>query len=435
MMRMLKWLHVGLMALLAVTTSAFAEPLRIEVTEGVSRALPVAIVPFAGAAQAPGTPVSAIVNADLARSGRFNTLATAEMPQQPSSLEQMNMPAWRTTGVNYAAIGQVVPQGGGNYMIRVVLVDVPRGQQLAAFQVPATADDMRSAAHRVSDLIYEQLLGERGAFNTRIAYVNVPNRPRIGQPAEYLLMVSDADGENGRTVLKSKEPLMSPVWSPDGRQLAYVSFENGRSQVFSQDLATGKRRLLSSKPGINGAPSWSPDGRQMALALSDGANTHIHLLDLESGGLRQLTQGNAINTEPTWSPDGSKLAFTSDRGGRPQIYELDVATGQVRRLTYQGNYNARPRYSPDGKSIVFIHGGGTFRIAVQDMQTGAFRVLSPGPEDESPSFAPNGAMIIYASQYGDAGVLSTVSFDGKVRQRVAGSGDIREAAWSPYRPR
>jgi TolB protein len=347
----------------------------------------------------------------------------------------MNMPAWRTTGVNYAAIGQVVPQGGGNYMIRVVLVDVPRGQQLAAFQVPATADDMRSAAHRVSDLIYEQLLGERGAFNTRIAYVNVPNRPRIGQPAEYLLMVSDADGENGRTVLKSKEPLMSPVWSPDGRQLAYVSFENGRSQVFSQDLATGKRRLLSSKPGINGAPSWSPDGRQMALALSDGANTHIHLLDLESGGLRQLTQGNAINTEPTWSPDGSKLAFTSDRGGRPQIYELDVATGQVRRLTYQGNYNARPRYSPDGKSIVFIHGGGTFRIAVQDMQTGAFRVLSPGPEDESPSFAPNGAMIIYASQYGDAGVLSTVSFDGKVRQRVAGSGDIREAAWSPYRPR
>ena len=202
---------------------------------------------------------------------------------------------------------------------------------------------------------------------------------------------------------------MSPVWSPDGRQLAYVSFESGRSQIFSQDLGTGKRRLLSSKPGINGAPSWSPDGRQMALALSDGANTHIHLLDLEGGGLRQLTQGAAINTEPTWSPDGSKLAFTSDRGGRPQIYELDVATGQVRRLTYQGNYNARARYSPDGKSIVFISGGSTFRIAVQDLQTGALRVLSQGSEDESPSFAPNGAMIIYASQYGDAGVLSTVS--------------------------
>lgn len=434
-MNCLKWWRVCMVTLLMATTSAFGEPLRIEVTEGVSSAMPVAIVPFAGAAQAPGAPVHAIVNADLARSGRFDTLATAEMPQQPSSLEQMNIPAWRTTGVNYAAIGQVVPQGDGNYMIRAVLVDVPRGQQLAAFQVPATADDMRSAAHRLSDLIYEQLLGERGAFNTRIAYVSVPNRPRVGQPAEYLLMVSDADGENGRTVLKSKEPLMSPVWSPDGRQLAYVSFESGRSQIFSQDLSTGKRRLLSSKPGINGAPSWSPDGRQMALALSDGANTHIHLLDLEGGGLRQVTQGAAINTEPTWSPDGSKLAFTSDRGGRPQIYEQDLATGQLRRLTYQGNYNARPRYSPDGKSIALVQGGSSFRIGVQDLQTGAFRVLSQGPEDESPSFAPNGAMIIYASQYGGAGVLSTVSFDGKVRQRVAGSGDIREAAWSPFRPR
>ena len=434
MSRMRQWV-AWVACLLMAATSVYGEPLRIEVTEGVSSALPVAIVPFAGAEQAPGTPVGAIVDADLARSGRFNTLATAEMPQKPSSLEQMNIPAWRTTGVNYVAVGQVIPQGGGNYMIRFVIVDVPRGQQLAAFQVPASADDMRSAAHRVSDLIYEQLLGERGAFNTRIAYVSVPNRPRIGQPGEYLLMVSDADGENGHIVLKSKEPLMSPVWSPDGRQLAYVSFEGGHSQVFSQDLATGKRRLLSSKPGINGAPGWSPDGRQLALALSDGANTQIYLMDLDSGSLRQITQGSAINTEPTWSPDGSKLAFTSDRGGHPQIYEQDMATGQVRRLTYQGGYNARPRYSPDGKSLAYIAGGSSFRIAVQDLQTGAVRVLSQGPEDESPSFAPNGAMIIYASQYGDAGVLSTVSFDGKVRQRVAGSGDIREAAWSPFRPR
>jgi TolB protein len=434
-MSMMKRRAVWMLGLLMVSLQVLAEPLRIEVTEGVSSALPIAIVPFAGAEQAPGAPVHAIVNADLARSGRFDTLATGEMPQQPSSLEQMNIPAWRTTGVNYAAVGQVVPQGGGSYVIRFQIVDIPRGQQLAAFQVPASADDMRSAAHRVSDLIYEQLLGERGAFNTRIAYVSVPNRPRVGQPAEYLLMVSDADGENGRTVLRSKEPLMSPVWSPDGRQLAYVSFEAGRSQIFSQDLSTGKRRLLSSKPGINGAPSWSPDGRRMAVALSDGPNTHIYLVDLETDSQRQITQGAAIDTEPTWSPDGSKLAFTSDRGGRPQIYEMDMGSGQIRRVTFQGNYNARPRYSPDGKSIVMIQGGSTFRIAVQDLQTGTVRVLSGGPEDESPSFAPNGAMIIYASQYGGNGVLSTVSFDGKVRQRVAGTGDIREAAWSPFRPR
>lgn len=421
--------------LLLMSMPVFGEPLRIEITEGVSSALPIAIVPFAGAAQAPGAPVHSIVDADLSRSGRFDTLPTGEMPQQPSNLDQVNFAAWRTTGVTYAAVGQVIPQGGSSYMIRFLIVDVPRGQQLAAFQVPASADDMRSAAHRVSDLIYEQLLGERGAFNTRIAYVSVPNRPRVGQPSEYLLMVSDADGENSRTVLKSKEPLMSPVWSPDGRQLAYVSFESGRSQIFSQDLATGKRRVLSSKPGVNGAPSWSPDGRLIALALSDGPNTHIHLMDLESGSLRQITQGAAINTEPDWSPDGTKLLFTSDRGGRPQIYEMNRDGGQVRRLTYQGSYNARARYSPDGKSIVMVQGGSSFRIAIQDLQSGTVWVLSQGPEDESPSFAPNGAMIIYASQYGGNGVLSTVSFDGKVRQRVAGRGDIREAAWSPFRPR
>ncbi|MDY6941948.1 MAG: Tol-Pal system beta propeller repeat protein TolB [Pseudomonadota bacterium] len=417
-----------------VSTAAFGA-LRIEITQGVSGALPIAVVPFQGGASAPGVPVDQIIAADLARSGRFSLLPERELPQFPRDADGVNFALWRTAGVDHLVVGEVIPTGNAQFAVEFRLFDVLRGQSIAAYRIPVSEAEIRTAAHQVSDIIYEKLIGEPGAFNTRIAYVSALKRPKKGEQGEYRLMVADADGANSRTIVRSTEPLMSPSWSADGTHLAYVSFEGRRSRIFVQEMATGKRRELSSRPGINGAPAWSPDGKTLAVALSNGAHTDLYLIDSESGQvLRQLTRGGSIDTEPDFSPDGKRIAFTSDRGGRPQIYELELSDGSMRRLTFEGNYNARPRYSSDGKYLAVVHGsGGRYSIAVLDRANRSLRVLSDGPLDESPSFSPNGAMIIYASDYQRAGVLSTVSFDGRVRQRLAGDGDVREAAWSPFR--
>ncbi len=432
---MKRFLAVPLLLLALIAPVQGSDVLRIEITEGVVGAAPIAVVPFAweGRGQAPEA-VAGIIEANLARSGRFSPLDGRQFPQQPSSPNDVNFRRWREAGVDHVLVGRYGPASGGGYEVRFHLLDVLRESQIAAYRIPAPEAGLRRAAHRVSDIVYEAILDEPGAFDTRIAYILAAQDD--GRP-EYRLMIADSDGYNARPILVSRQPLMSPAWSPDGRRLAYVSFEGRRSQVMVQDLGSGERERVSSRRGINGAPAWSPDGRRLALALSEGGNVDIYVMDMDSRDLRRITRDSAINTEPSWSPDGRQLAFTSDRGGPPQIYTYDFEKNEIRRLTFEGRYNARPRFSPDGETLAVVHGrDGRFTIAAVDLRGGGVRILSGGPLDESPDFSPNGAMIIHASRRGDRGELATVSVDGQVRQRLSmAEGQVREPAWSPLRSR
>ncbi len=408
--------------------------LDIEITQGVEGALPIAVVPFAytGKGKPPSQDVAAIVAADLARSGRFRTLPLKEMLTRPSRPEQVDFRDWRALNQENLVIGEVLPNGPAGFIVKFRLFDVFRGEQITGFSFPTTQNDLRSTAHRIADLIYEELIGERGAFDTRIAYIT-SIRDRKGKEKVHL-KVADADGYHPQTIVSSDEPLMSPAWAPDGRRIAYVSFEQRKPSVWVQDVFTGKRQRVSAYKGINGAPAWSPDGRYLAVTLSKGGNPDIYILDLRRRSLRQLTRHWAIDTEASWSPDGRYIVFTSDRAGAPQIYRIPVSGGTPERITYEGNYNARASYAPDGRYLTMVtRANGDFRIGLLDTQNGELRVLSRGDLDESPSFAPNGSMIIYAGRDAGRGVLWAVSTDGRVRQRLATqAGDVREPAWSPY---
>ncbi len=423
--------------LTALTPGAARAILTIQITEGAEAAQPIAVVPFGTApgAAAPPVRIAEIVADDLARTGRFAPLAFTDLPSRPSDASQVNFRDWSLLGAGNLVIGKVDVTGPDRYTVEFRLFDAFRGKQLTGYQLEARGADLRRRAHQISDLIYEELTGEPGAFDTRVAYVT---ETRLGGGNKrYALSVADSDGFNANTVLESAQPVLSPAWGPNGDRIAYVSFERERPRIFVQDLATGRREEMSGYPGINGAPTFSPDGRKLAVTLSKDGNPEIYLIDIATRRLQRLTDNEAIDTEPTFSPDGRTVVFTSDRGGGPQLYRVSVNGGAAKRITFEGRYNARARYSPDGTKLAFVHGvDGAFRIAVLDLENGALTVLTRTSLDESPSFAPNGSMILYATTERGGGVLSAVSVDGKMRQRLAvEEGQVREPAWSPFRDR
>jgi TolB protein len=424
---------VALVALMLGSAFAHAQ-LTIEITRGQENAVPIAVVPF-GWESTGAAPfdVAEVVAADLQRSGRFSTLDRKDMIDRPNSGAQIRFQDWRYLKTDYITVGKLMPDGQGRFAAQFELYNVLNSQRLAGQRLTASADSMRALAHRIADIIYEQITGTRGAFSTRVAFVAVEGNP---PQQRYKMIVADADGENQRTIASSTEPMMSPAWSPDGQSLAYVSFESKASAIYVQTVRSGERRRVSARAGINGAPSWSPDGTTLALTLSrkDG-DVDVYTLNLSTQVLTRMTFDPGIDTEPSWSLDGRKLYFNSDRAGGPQIYEIDVSNpNRATRVTFEGSYNARPRLSPDGKqlAIVFLDRG-NYRIATVDLASKAVQVLSTGRQDESPSFAPNGATLIYATQDRGRGVLATVSIDGRVTQRLAASsGDVREPVWSPF---
>jgi TolB protein len=423
-----------ILVILLLWHSALSAGLTIEITEGAEGALPIAVVPFGwqGPGQPPSQNIGEIVDEDLKRSGRFKTLPPQDMLARPHTGTDVDFRDWKVLGMESLVVGQLRPNGTGGYLVRFQLFDVFKGEQLAGYSIPTTERDLRATAHHISDLIYEKLTGQRGAFATRVAYVT--SIAATEGERKIALQVADADGYHPQTIVTSKEPLMSPAWSPDGRKLAYVSFEKGRPSIWVQEVFTGRRQKVASFKGINGAPAFSPDGRKLALTLSKDGNPDIFVLDLAKRTVRPLTRHYAIDTEPAWSPDGRHIVFTSDRGGKPQIYRVSVNGGKAERMTFEGDYNARASYSPDGKQLVMVtRVGGAYRIGVMELASGRLQVLSSGRLDESPSFAPNGSMVIYATKLGGQGELAAVSVDGRVRQRLAlQAGDVREPAWAPY---
>lgn len=412
--------------------------LSIEITQGIEGAMPIAVVPFGWSGSGvPPQDIAAIISADLARSGQFAPLDVARLPQRPVDGRDVNFNLWRGVGSDSLVIGRLERRDDGRYQVQFQLFDTVRGVQLAGYTMQADATRLRRIAHQIADIIYQRLTGQRGAFDTHIAYVTVEN-VEAGK-RRFRLEVADADGHDEQVILTSSQPLMSPTWAPDGQRLAYVSFEGGRSMIYVQDIASGTRQKVAEFSGINSAPDFSPDGQRLALTLSRDGNPEIYVMELGSGRQIRVTRHWSIDTEPVWAPDGRSLYFTSDRGGRPQIYRVQVdqagrPTEEPRRVTFEGSYNASPALSADGKRLAMVHGDGNrFRIAVLELESGVLRVLTDTRLDESPSFAPNGAMVLYATEVGDRGVLEAVSADGRARQRLGLSkGDVREPAWSPF---
>ncbi len=425
---------VTIIVLLSLSLSA-QSALRVEITSGVDGALPIAIVPFQQQLQSAtaDADVAAIVRNDLQRSGRFAPIEPDKLIARPRVVEDVNFKLWRVAGIDHLVIGSINQLNADQYEINFRLLDVFKGNQVLGYQFRATTKTLRSVSHHISDLIYERITGQKGAFDTKIAYVT--SERQQGRQPSYVLQVADTDGHNPQTVLTSQQPIMSPSWSPDGSQLAYVSFEKRKSEIYIQNLYTQQRQKVASFNGINGAPVWSPNGRELALTLSKEGNPDIYVMDVASKSLRQVTRHWGIDTEPAWTADGKELVFTSSRAGKPQIYRIDSKGGTAKRLTFDGKYNASPEVSSDGRTLVYVQGeGNDFRIATMDLQSGFVQVLTDGPLDESPSFAPNGSMILYASTDQSRGVLAAVSSDGRFKQKlVLSDGDVREPTWGPFK--
>jgi len=419
----------ALLSLLLVSTLARAE-LVIEITRGADDALPIAIVPFSGP-QADDN-IASIIRNDLDRSGRFRSLQDSQLPAKPDSAAAVNYAQWQNIGANHLVTGAVQTTADGRLQVSYELVSLSSHTRLLGESLTIPVAQWRDAAHFAADKIFETITGARGVFSTKILYVNQYSH---NDKMRYRLELADADGQRPLSILDSPQPILSPGWSPDGHKITYVSFESGRPAIFTQNIATQARTKLASFSGLNGAPAWSPDGRRLALTLSRDGNPEIYIMDMESRALTRITHHAAIDTEPRWMPDGQSLVFTSDRGGSAQVYRVTLADLKVKRLTFDGNFNARADVSPDGRYLALVHRerGQQFQIAVQDMQSGVMTVLTQTPLDESPSFAPNGQSLVYASRKGRYGELGIVSLDGRSHVRLpARLGEVREPAWSPF---
>ena len=397
---------------------------RVEVSGVGLTQVPISIAPFKGQAAA-NAKVSEIVQADLERSGQFRAVAAVHGQLDEVSLPDLSV--FRRAGSDALVSGSIGTLADGRIDVRFRLWDVVKGQDLGGQSFAVTATDARLAAHRVADYVYEKLTGDKGAFSTRIAYVT-----RSG--SRYQLWVADADGENAQSALASPEPIISPAWSPDGNQLAYVSFESRKPVIYVHNVSTGKRRLIANFKGSNSAPAWSPDGKTLAVTLSRDGGSQLFLLSATGGEPRRLIQSRSIDTEPVFSPDGRTIYFVSDRGGSPQVYKVDVSGQRVERVTFTGTYNISPAISPDGRWMAYISRiGGAFKLHMMEIESGNVRAMSDTSADESPSFAPNGKMVVYATQVQGREALMTTTLDGKVKARLSGqNGDIREPDWGPF---
>ena len=417
-----RFVLIFLMLLLPLTGKA---ELTVEIVGGAAQQIPIAVVPFsAPASVANQDNIADVVGADLRRSGLFRVLETRGVASQPHTLPEVKYNDWSAIQAQALTIGTVESLPGNRLRVSFRLLDVLKQNQLLAMEFNITPAQQRTTAHKIADLIYEKLTGEKGVFATRITYVNKLN-------GRYALQVADADGFNPQTVVSSKEPIISPSWSPDGTKLAYVSFEKKKPIVFVQSLLSGQRMVLANFKGNNSAPAWSPDGTKLAIVLTYSANSQVYVIGADGTGLQQLSFSTGIDTEPEWSPDGAYIYFTSNRGGGPQIYRMPSSGGEAKRVTFEGSYNVSPHISADGKLLTYVKQDAKgFRIAVQDLATGQVQTLSETTQDESPSFAPNGRMILYATSIGGKGSLAAVSVDGRVKQRlIDNGGDVREPSW------
>jgi TolB protein len=410
--------------LLLAQASLAGAAMEIEIIGAGEHQIPVAIVPFGGDDKLSQT-INSVVTGDLLRSGLFRLIDPAG--KSPHELPEVGFPDWQARGADALVIGNVAMQANQRIEARFRLLDVVKQSELIGQSVSANGDQARAVGHRISDLIYQKLTGDQGVFSTRIAYVN-------RQGKKFRLIVADSDGYNEQVVLSQNEPIMSPAWSPDGSHLVYVSFETGHATVYVQSLYTNQRTVLANFRGSNSAPAWSPDGKQMAIVLTRDGSSEIYLIRPDGSGIHRLTYNGSISTEPIFSPDGQTLLFTSDQGGSPQIYGMPATAGPQQRMTFGEGNNFSPRYSPDGKSFVYTHFvNGKFYIATQDFQTGQVEILTTGGWEKKPSYAPNGKLILFASEARGRGILATVSSDGRVQQHMfTESGDAREPVWGPH---
>ena len=412
---------------LALLSAPFAAraAMEIQVVGGAASQIAVAMVPFQSAPGQPAPALTEIAGNDLERSGQFRRVDVSGA-QQPVAPAQVNYGVWRSKGADALVIGQVAALPGGRFEVRFYLLDVIKQTQLAALSYNISAAQWRATAHQIADIIHEKLTGIPGAFSSRIAYVQK-------QGKRFELRVADADGQNPRTVVRSVEPVISPRFSPDGKRVVYVSFEDKKPVVYVQSLQDGGRRKVAAFKGSNSAPAWAPDGKRLAVVLTRDEASQIYLINADGSGLTRLTRGGNLDTEPVFSPDGQTLYFTSDRGGSAQIYQMPAGGGESRRVSFSGSYNVSPAVSPDGRYLAYIsRDEGRFRVVLHELASGQVRVLTDTARDESPSFAPNGQAVLYATVQGGRGILGTVSVDGKTRARLSESGvDAREPAWGP----
>ncbi len=415
-----------LLALGLLLTALLAHAqLTIDITTTGGRQVPIAITPMAGEAAQPQS-VTEVIGADLSRTGLFRLVNTAGVSPLPTEPSEVNFADWNSRAAEALVIGKIEPSTDGRVEVRFRLFDVQKQAQLASFSYLVPQAQLRATAHRIADVIYEKLTGDKGVFSTKVTYV-------VKRGKRYELQVADADGFNAQSVLASNEPIMSPSWSPDGSRLAYVSFDQKKPIVVVQNLAQGTTHVVAAFRGNNSAPAWSPDGRFLLVALSKDGLTQIYRIPATGGDPQRLTDSPGIDTQPAYSPDGQWIAFTSDRGGSPQVYKMPAAGGPPQRLTFEGSYNVGPRYSPDGKFIAFVQrDGGRYRIATLELGTGQVQVLTDGVLDDSPTYAPNGKMVLYEASVGGRGQLAAVSGDGRVRQRLtSAAGDVQDPAWGP----